>query len=288
MKKLLTTLVVLMFCLWPVGNSVGAPSHGNQGGVPDGDVTFSGTVTADGFDSPADEDEGGCLVLKECEDATGDCDTASNGESYSICLPDNVDPMTTSKEFTPGFTADWRQYEADFDGEDAGGRCIALSGTDVSCASRATEALATYPFLNGVFIDKCYVMLPQMVGWDAAGGQDRLVLQAYTVDTTDGTRAAFGDKFSMIEGVTTGCAGITETTNCVEAVGTHEWQVDRDEALCENLNVPYHCCTAASTGATCSGASAVAQGSIQIEIDAESEDVDTDAVAQFHVRCLYF
>ena len=32
MKKPLTTLVVLMFCLWPVGNSVGAPSHGNTGG----------------------------------------------------------------------------------------------------------------------------------------------------------------------------------------------------------------------------------------------------------------
>ena len=243
--------------------------------------TFTGTVTATGgFDSGPSATLGGSVDLKEPEGCT-DCDAAGAGKTLRVKVFDLSNSMSTDKVWSPGFTGVVVANTVDFNTYEDGGYCLALpdAGTPLDCNGSNFKAKAGFAFVDGVAVDKVHVMISTLAGWDAAGGDDIMYLQMHVVDTTDDSETQFGDRFKIING-TTGCG---TDPNCADAAGTFTWQVNRVTDLCVGANDPYDCCTAADTGADCPGVSAVAQGLLGVEIEADSNDVDADADIRLNV-----
>lgn len=245
-----------------------------------GNVTSDGTATFASYDSPAHATDGGSVTLREPEGCTN-CDAAGEGETLTVEVMDLTNSMSTDKVWSPGFTATFAVNAVDFDAEDDGGFCLSLpdAGTLLDCNGNNFKAKAGVGFVDGVAVNKAYVMLSTLASWDAAGGDDVMYLQMHVVDTTDDSESQFGDRFKIING-TTGCG--TEL-NCADAAGTFEWSVNRVTDLCTAANTPYDCCTDEDVGADCPGVSTVVQGLLGVEIEADSNDVDGDADARLNV-----
>ena len=297
--KRLALLALLLACLWPL-TSGSAPSTGNFGGglSSSGDVTIGGTVTADGFDSPPDDPEGGSIVLKECEQATvpvgTNCPAAGAGHSLTIKLPDDANPLNTNKVYSPGYQLSVAASQTNFNTQEDGNYCIGTSAGSAPQAcydAAAAHNAAPYvggPFLDGVFVDKCLVMVSDSDGFTAG---DVLKLQMVAIDTSTVNHATYdeiGDTWTYIDAAAT-CGNLAP--NCkldTEDSGTFAWQVHVDEADCNNADDPYDCCTAAATGPDCAATNTYSVGQVGVSIHADSNDADANAELRIRVLCTYF
>ena len=199
-------------CLWGTGCA----------GVDSTDPTFTGTVTADEFDTPPALNDGGCVVLKECEDGTG-CDTAGAGESLSICLPDNANPMTGDVERLPGYRVMFSSG-GDIQYVEGVTHCAGIDVDDTAntCDTAPDSNTGDYgvPFLNSIWVGDCVVLSGDNDWTDVT---DKIVYQLQVADIDNTTLIDIGDKFGVIEdgAYTSACAETIDggVTVAVDAPG---------------------------------------------------------------------
>ena len=227
---------------------------------------FTGTVTADGFYVPPKTQEGGSTSWSECEGGPG-CPLAGQGNTLTEKLPDGANPLLVNKSYSPGFQLKSMISQVSFGAYDGGGFCLPTqtTGLPTTCTNENASATTGFGFLNGVYVEECVVIFSDNTGWDSVGGVDRIDLQMVVVDPVADTKTDLGDSFTIVD-PTTGCAGLSMTTNCADAEGVFEWQVN----------------------GVVSGASTVAQGYLAVEFDTESLDFDGDAVVRLSAQCKYF
>jgi hypothetical protein len=282
-------------------------------GTDCGKSTFSGTLTADSFDSGPDDELGGSITFKECEDDTiapeDSCPSVGVGHSLEFGLPDNADPLDANKSYVPGYSFMVGQLLTSFDSYDgAVGVHYCLSKDYITAPPNCTPSVANVerwihlvgaPFVDGVFVDRCEISFSPndagAGGWDD-GDADRLDLQFVVFDMEDighatSTLTRIGDPFIFVDATTT-CAGLgdncTTVTSGTFGEGSHTWQVHRDYNLCTAANTPYKCCTGDKAGATCAGTSTEDNGMLAIIIDDDSSDAGSDADMFITIICKYF
>jgi hypothetical protein len=231
-----------------------------------GDLTVTGTLTADTFDSPAKLNDGGSIVLRECEAGTG-CPAAGAGNTVTLLLPSNENPLDENKSFLlSGYqhsvifsSADW-SLQDDVDG------ClqidIATAGAVVACGENAGYKIGG-SFAEGLRIDKCLVDLHGIAGWDNVGGADLALFRIVVWDTENNSLAEYETTELHLKDPTTGCGGITETCKVMTTAADESfyWPVDIT--------------------------STVDHGWWAIKLADESNDQDGDAVLQVSFKCRY-
>jgi len=289
MKKRFLLVVALCILVPVVAYSVGEGIRewvwglGHYIGV---DVTVDGDVTADSFVSGPSLNAGGSIVLSECEGGTN-CPAAAAGNSLTIKLPDNANPLAGNKVYNPGFQMMGYINETGFNSEEDGNLCLMpeptgdVPGVDaLACTTSHLEV--GHPFMGGGFVDHCLISVASVGGWTTG---DDLWLQIVAL-TEAGAKTTVGMPFRITNTADAGCGAMA---NCTLAVGTFLWQVSVAAEDCAAANDPYDCCTGAGAGATCDdGASTPGTGFFAIEILAASDDVEADAQARLQVRCNYF
>jgi len=262
--KVLSVVLLALVCLWgiPSSGAPGAsPSTGNTGGAGgtsydgttiypkdttadfcvggtavstpaaefcvDGtthNVTTDGSITAtEGFIVPP-ATTGGGISLSECENS-GSCPITDAGNSLTIKLPDDADPLNGDRAIVPGWDMEWATRSADWSGWLDGTYCVATGRTS-SLAQVCTTEVSSTTFSgwaqglydDSIWIDKCVVFVASgdEAGWDA---NDDLVLQMQ--HSASGAAATdIGTVFHIIDDGDT-CSG--ECMNVDDILGT--WNV---------------------------------------------------------------
>jgi len=218
-------LIFALFSLLLVFPSrvVGAPSNGSGGGVGPGDIVINGTVTSDEFVSAPQSSAGGQFQFPEC-DGGGVCDSAGNGETLTLVLPDE-ECLTSDKEIMVGHQVKFYATSGDINAIDGGDVCLvtAVSSTSlagVGCSSPGGNTyFAMYPFLSEVYVGTCVVYVDYNDAWDAG---DFVKLQVRGYDWTDGVMNDIGGELTIMASVDS-CGA---APNCIDDDTIGTWNVD--------------------------------------------------------------
>ena len=201
----------------------------------DGNVTSDGTITANSFDSPPAVDEGGSIVLKECETGTS-CPAAAAGHTVTLKLPDNANPLSTNKTLTGGRSCYWSVHDINLVAADVGkyfpsgntfdhSQGLQTSGFAMSNIRRTVNCL----YQDSIWVHNCYLFMGGL-GNTWTDATDELVLEVNVHDHPNASDNALANTMTIRDN---NHASPCSTTTCIGGAalgGTYTWAVQEGYA----------------------------------------------------------